>query len=177
MDLCDRYVNDVDMVMDAIPHGYRWTGEIMEYNLEWELEDEEIPLDQHTLSIMVAMANTIRPAIQMEGDCDSNHQDGYIPVLDLKMKTVLIHQSEDVVKGTPEIMYYQVTFKFYKKPMARPTIMHANTAMTDKVKRETTSNELMRRLLNTSQGLPDTQADMEEAVNNYMITMRNSGYS
>ena len=93
------------------------------------------------------------------------------------MKTVLIHQSEDVVKGTPEIMYYQVTFKFYKKPMARPTIMHANTAMTDKVKRETTSNELMRRLLNTSQGLPDTQADMEEAVNNYMITMRNSGYS
>ena len=55
--------------------------------------------------------------------------------------------------------------------------MHANTAMTDKVKRETTSIELMRRLLNTSQGLPDTQADMEEAVNNYMITMRNSGYS
>ena len=167
----------MDVVMDAIPHGYRWTGQIMEYDIEWELEDEEIPLDQNTLSIMVAMANTIRPAIQMEGDCDSNHQDGYIPVLDLKMKTVLIHQSEDVVKGTPEIMYYQVTFKFYKKPMARPTIMHANTAMTDKVKRETTSNELMRCLINTSQGLPDTQADMEEAINNYMITMRNSGNS
>ena len=103
---------------------------------------------------MVAMANTIRPAIQMEGDCGSRHQDGYIPVLDLKMKTILIHQKEQ--EGTPEIMFYQISFKFFKKPMAHPTIMHVRTVMTDKVKRETTSNELMRRLLNTSQRLPDT---------------------
>ena len=53
--------------------------------------------------------------------------------------------------------------------------MHANTAMTDKIKRETTSNELMRRFLNTSQGLPNTEADMEEATNEYMVQMRNSG--
>ena len=55
--------------------------------------------------------------------------------------------------------------------------MNANTAMTEKMKRETTSNELMRRLLNTSQDLPNSEADMEEAVNQYMITMRDSGYS
>ena len=51
----------------------------------------------------------------MEGDCCSYNNDGYIPVLDLKMKTVLIHQPADPEKKTPEIMYYQVAFKFYKK--------------------------------------------------------------
>ena len=60
--------------------------------------------------------------------------------------------------------------------MARPTIMNDHTALPEKMKRETTSNELLRRLLNTSQGLPDSEADMEEAVNRYMVEMRNSGY-
>ena len=101
----------------------------------------------------------------MEGDWCSKNQDGYIPVLDLKMKPVLVHQPADPNKKTPEVTYYQVAFKFYKKPMARPTIMDANTALPEKMKRETTSNELLRRLLNTSQGLPDSDRDMEEAIN------------
>ena len=138
-DLSDRYVNDINIVMNTISHGYRWTGEMLEYDQQWELEDERTP------------------AIQMEGDYGS--------------------KQKDTVKGTPEMMYYQVSFKFFKKPMARPTIMNAITTMTEKMKRETTSNELMRRLLNTSQGLPNSEADMEEAVNEYMVQMRNSGYN
>ena len=93
--------------------------ERLEYDISWELEDDDIPLDKHTVSIMVAMSNSIREAIQMEGDYCSNHQDGYIPVLDLKMKTVLVYQPSDPDKGTPEVTYYQVTFKFYKKPKLR----------------------------------------------------------
>ena len=93
--MSDRYVDDVDTIMKAIPHGYRWTGHRVKYNWQWELEDEKIPLDQHTVSIMVAIANTIRPAIQMEGDYGSRHEDGYIPVLDLKMNTVLVYVPGD----------------------------------------------------------------------------------
>ena len=52
--------------------------------------------------------------------------------------------------------------------------MNAHTALPQKMK--TTSNELMRRLMNTSQGLPDSDANMVEAVNRYMVKMRNSGY-
>ena len=81
--MSDRYVDDVEAIMGAIPHGYRWTGERLEYDISWELEDDDIPLDKHTVSIIVAMSNSIREAIQMEGDYCSNHQDGYIPVLDL----------------------------------------------------------------------------------------------
>ena len=79
----------------------------------------------------------------MEGDCGSKHTDGCIPVLDLKMSTVLIHEEEDKERKIPSIMYYQTSFKFYKKPMARPTVMHADSAMPAKIKRETTSNECL----------------------------------
>ena len=93
------------------------------------------------------------------------------------MKTILVYEPEDLELGLPAISYYQATFKFYKKPMARPTIMHANSAMPAKIKRETTSNELLRRLLNTSQDLPNIEEDMVVAINRYMVEMRNSGYN
>ena len=32
VDLSDRYVDDVDIVMNAIPYGYRWTGTMLEYD-------------------------------------------------------------------------------------------------------------------------------------------------
>ena len=101
IDMSDRYVDDIDTIMGAIPHGYRWTGERLEYDQNWELEDELKPLDAHTISIMVAMSNSIRTAIQMEGDCGSNHDDGCIPVPYLKMKTVLITKAEDKTNNTP----------------------------------------------------------------------------
>ena len=127
VDMSDRYVNNVDTIMKAIPHGYRWTGQRLKYDWLWELEDERIPLDQHTVNTMVAMANTIRPAIQMEGDCGSRHEDGHIPVLDIKIATILIHIPGDPETGKPALTFYQANFKFYKKPMACPTIMNART--------------------------------------------------
>ena len=61
--------------------------------------------------------------------------------------------------------------------MARPTLMHANTVMPAKIKRETTINELLRRLLNTIRGLPNSEEDMVATVDRFMVEMRNSGYS
>ena len=86
-----RYVDDINILMEAIPHGYRWVQEWkrLEYDMDWALEDEHIPLDTFTTDLMVTMANSIKKQLQFEGDCASNHEDGYLPVLDLKMKTVL----------------------------------------------------------------------------------------
>lgn len=95
MNLYDRYVDDIDMVMGAILLGFRWMEGRLQYNPEWEKEDDHKPLDEHTVLIMVAMANSIRPAIQMEGDWGSRHPDGCIPVLDLKIKTVLVTELID----------------------------------------------------------------------------------
>ena len=186
VEMFKRYVDDVDIIMEAIPYGYRWVpisehdpdshcyiSGRLEYDEKWEKEDEKIPLDLHTTNVMVAMANSIQKELQFEGDCGSNHEDGYIPVLDLKMKTVLL--TEPGIDGTL-VSYYQTIFKFFKKPMARKTIMNAKTAMSEKVKRETTANELLRRLLNTLPFMPESEENAVEAVNNYMVEMANSGY-
>ena len=73
-----RYVDDVDIVIEAIPPGWRWVEETsdhggrMEYDDDWVLEDEKEPLDRHTMNILVKIADSIKPDLKFEGDCCSN---------------------------------------------------------------------------------------------------------
>ena len=55
--------------------------------------------------------------------------------------------------------------------------MDANSAMPEGIKRETITNELLRRLANVSQNHPTTRANTVVAVNEYMHSMKISGYS
>ena len=125
-----RYVDDINTVIQAIPYGWRWVDGVegqdgrMEYDDDWVEEDEVDPLDRHTMRILVKIADTIKTDLAFSGDCCSNNEDGYIPVLDLKMKPVLVTETAE---GRPPVSYYQITFKFYKKPMARKSVMNANT--------------------------------------------------
>ena len=106
-----RYVDDVDIVIESIPPGWRWVEEAsdrggrMEYDDEWVLEDEKEPLDRHTMNILVKIADSIKSDLYFEGDCCSNNPDGYLPVLDLKMKTVLI---TEMVENKAPVSYYRI---------------------------------------------------------------------
>ena len=53
----------------------------------------------------------------------------------------------------------------------------ASSAMPEKIKRETIVNEMLRRLSNISLGHPDTRENTVVAINEYMATMKQSGYS
>ena len=55
--------------------------------------------------------------------------------------------------------------------------MRADSAMPEGIKRETITNELLRRLANVSQNHPDTRSNTVEATNEYMKSMKISGYS
>ena len=55
-------------------------------------------------------------------------------------------------------------------------MMAYNSAMPEGTKRLNAVNELMRRLLNTTPGLPDTQEELIRVTNEYMVTMKSSGY-
>ena len=54
--------------------------------------------------------------------------------------------------------------------------MAANTAMAERIKRETMAQELLRRLLNTLPNLPNSEEDTIEALNEFMVEMKTSGY-
>ena len=101
VDCNGRYVDDINTIIQAIPFGWRWVEGIegqsgrMEYDDKWVEEDEREPLDRHTMTILVKIANSIKTDLNFTGDCCSNNEDGYIPVLDMKMKTVLVTETAE----------------------------------------------------------------------------------
>ena len=122
------------------------------------------------------MANSIRPWIIMLGDCSSNYADSIIPMLDLKIKVTTITIPEDNENEISAYECQQVYFVFYKKSMAKASIMDAKSAMSEKMKRENACNELMRRKLNTLQGMPNSEEDTLKATNDFMELMKRSSY-
>ena len=98
-------------------------------------------------------------------------------MLDMQMQIIRIEAPADHQMNIPTYTYPQVSYSFYKKPMARKSIMRADSAMPEGIKRETITNELIRRLSNTSQNHPDTRVNTVKAVNEYMRSMKISGYS
>ena len=175
IDLDMRYVDDKNQGLGSIPQGYRWTGEKLDFKEEWRLEDQEIGLenDKRTCQLLVSMANTIDPMIQMEGDWPSNHESGRVPMLDLQMRVVMVEEKDD---NGNEVIYPQLVFTFYKKEMAAKQIMHATSAMPDKIKWENASNEMIRRINNTMRGVKDTDEEKIKVINEYMGTLKISGY-
>ena len=172
LDLDTRYVDDKQNVMGAIPYGFRWVNTAIVFNADWVDEDSKLPEDLHTANVMMTMANSIRPSIQFTVDVGSNYADNRVPILDMAMRMENISFTEH---GTTFICP-QVSYVFFKKSMARTTIMKSASAMPEKIKRETLVNELLRRLTNTTQYLPSAAEENRKVTNAYMQTMKLSGY-
>ena len=135
-----RYVDDLNALLRALRPGVRYNAmedklELIEEMIELDNEKEK---DAITMEVFKDIANTVDEDIEVEADFPSNHVDKYMPILDMKMAM------DDNNK---------VKHKFYKKPMANKYTMMANSAVSDRVKRSTMTNEAMRRLLCCSTNL------------------------
>ena len=157
--------------MGAIPYGYRWHQGKVQYNKDWVEEDSKLPADLHTCNILTDLANSINNSIQFTGDVPSNYSSKRVPMLDMQMKIIYLTSPEDPATNTPEYTYPQISYTFFKKTMARKSIMQNNSAMPEGIKRETITNEALRRLSNITQGHPDTRANTVTALNEYMLSL------
>ena len=175
LDYAGMYVDDLNNILGLIPFGYRWVNGEIQYNADWVEEDSLLPADKHTSNILIAISNSISEAIQFEGDVPSNHTSKKVPMLDMQMCIIQVEVPADPVTNTPGYNYPQVSYSFYKKPMARQTIMAATSAMPEGIKRETIVNEMLRRLSNISLNHPDTRDNVVTTINDYMVTMKRSG--
>ena len=68
-----------------------------------------------------------------------------------------------------------VEFQFFEKTMATNTVLHAKTALSDSTKLSSLSQEVVRRLLNTSRRLEDSVR--METLETFSQKMRNSGHT
>ena len=86
IDMYERFVDDSNLVSEVIEPGWRFSKDTRKLNFEedWVPQDRTMDDDKRTALVIKEVANSVHPMIQMEEDDPSNHDDGNIPILDLK---------------------------------------------------------------------------------------------
>ena len=97
----------------------------------------------------------------MEYDIPSKNSDGKMPILDMK---VWIEKEEG-----------NIVFQHYEKPMASQKIMHAMSAQSISCKNSVHTQEIIRRLMNSSP-LLNWREEVAPVISNYMARMMEAGY-
>ena len=160
-----RYVDDTNIIVEGLEPEKRWSAEHKKLVMEQDkIEEDEVECnDVRTGRELRKMANTVASFIQWEEAVPSRSSGGKLPILDLKC------WAEDTLQGRTEVYY-----EFYRKPMANQLLMLYDSAMPEKVKRTTLSQEVIRILRNCHPDLPwQTKC---QHLNAFTERMRDSGY-
>ena len=167
-----KYVDDCNLFMEALAKGVRWEGGKMIWTAEQEELDEKEGLSdgRRTMAVLLDMANSIYPYVQFTGDLQENHGDNKCPMLDLstwKEREVDLTSN----KGYREVVKHE----FYQKPCASQLVIMAESAMPERVKIVTLSQEGVRRQRNCAPSIsPESRANI---LSDLMGKMRRSGYN
>ena len=159
-----RYVDDINMSVHKVQLGARLIEgriNIVEDSIE---SDREIEDDQRTFEIVKQIGETIHQSILLEADCPSKHDDGKLPILDLK---VWLHKDETTGN-------YSILHEHYIKDVSTRLVMHAQSAFSWKDKRTIITQLCLRVLLNCSPQLP--QQRVAEHLTYFSKRMQASGY-
>lgn len=154
------YVDDLRLFLYGLNNGWRWKEGQFQYSLVWEEEDRESGLtsEQLTAREMRKVMDSIYPELKFEMETPSMF-DGKLPTLDFSCW----------LEG------HQVLYSFYQKPMARKTVINKSSALSEKTKVSSLSQDLIRRMKNTSENIPILVRI--EIVNDFSNQLLSSGYS
>ena len=159
MILYKRYVDDGNMVLEAVNVGERFVDGKVSIQPEAVHEDFGVPADRRTARLVRSVSNIILPMIQMVEDCPSNHPSGRMAILDLEVWV------ED----------RRVNHQFFKKKMAGRKLVQARSAFSTSKKRSILLEEGIRRLRNCS---PELDWSIKAYfLNRFSSDMRYSGHS
>ena len=160
--LHERYVDDTNLTMKRTEVGARYNGERLVFTGESRIEDEGMQDDKRTMLLIQAVTTHIHPSIRMTIDYPSNHTDGKVPMLDVKMWMT-------TQEGRTKIMY-----EHYEKAMVTKVVIHKESALPEQMKRTVLTHELLRILVHCSKDLPwETVCGH---VNGYTKKLQFSGY-
>ena len=109
--MLERYIDDVNAVTEAVPPGTEYTAGKLVVNPEKAERDSTRPEDLITMEVVRDIANDIDDMIKFTIDVPTNHSDGKMPVLDLKVWL------ED----------NKIRYTFYEKPMKSSKVIEKNS--------------------------------------------------
>ena len=116
--------------------------------------------ENSTVRVLTEVADSILDMISFTSDIPSNHSDGMLPVLDIKVKLDFNNE---------------VVFDYFEKPTKTDQVILASSALSWRQKKDIHTNELIRRLRNTSAKLGESAQNHH--LNCYMIRLKDAGYS
>ena len=162
MMLYERYVDDSNQAAIVPPPGTRYNRERKKIYVDQQMveEDEKIEADERLLRLLLDIANSIMNCVTMEGDCPSRNEDNKLPILDMKT-----WNKED---GT-------ILFQHYEKKVSSKKVIHSESAHSNACKRSVHTQEILRRLMNSSSGL-NWKLQVAPVITEYLGRMKKAGY-
>ena len=158
----ERYIDDSNQVAIVPPPGARYDRITEKLVVDASLvePDNEMCDDERTAKIMTDIANSVVPGIVMEFDVPSRNTNKKMPILDME-----VWMDEDG----------NIMFQHYEKPTSSKTVMHAMSAQSITCRNSVHTQEILRRLLNSSPML-DWKTCVAPVLSKYMARMMHCGY-
>ena len=125
---------------EEAPLGMRYVKGKFKVKPELVQEDQEVLGDLRTVHLARSVDHTIFDFIKLEVDCPSLHPStGRVPILDLEVG----------------VENNKLTWRFYGKKMSNFLVLMERSAMSDRQKIVSLTQELVRILRNTKRNLPE----------------------
>ena len=173
--LMSRYVDDVTAVVSALKVGVRWCQKDKQlmFNKEFEEEDlkENLPASTRTMAVVKEIMNSIYRNIKVTTEVPENFEDKKLPVLDFKC---WMEEKMHNMKGLTEGKSRRILYTYYEKKMSAKYSILKTSALSEKTKVSSLSNDLVRRMKNVSELLDDETRT--GVVNDYCRRLLRSGY-
>ena len=156
-----QYMDDLRYIMASIKLGWRLSEGRLIFRKCWEKEERELGLSREskTASVMLEIQNSIFPCLKFEMETPEMFTESKLPTLDFTCWTV----------GN-KLMY-----SFFQKPVAKKKLIQRKSALGENCKVASLSQNMVRRMKNTSEDLPDSER--VSIINEYSAQLRDSGYS
>ena len=133
----NRYMDDIRCFLKAIREGWRWVNGHLCHTKDWENEDMEsgISPSSRTARVLVGMMNDVFTFLKFTTELAEHFSDIKLPSFDTNV----------CVADRLTIL-----FEYYGKPMATNLMVQAESALSKDIKLSSLSEEITRRLRNTS---------------------------
>ena len=173
MHIYKRYIDDINVAVEDKKNDRDETKRKEGYQEAESERQEKIKADRKIMEKIKDIGNKIHPSIQLEIDYPSKHEDGKMPMLDVKIWTEKKERegnTENEENETKTVIMHE----YYQKEVSSKRVIHEKTAMSKKQKRTVLTQELIRILLRCSPLLPWTET--VKHVNRFVMRLQYSGY-
>ena len=157
-----RYKDDIEVVAESVEKGTKLVEGKLIIDEQKKIEDEHKSDSKITMEIIVQIANSIDPMIQLTVETPCNFENCMLPILDVKVQ---INKEEG----------NRIDFEFFEKPTKNSKVILANSALNPNAKRTILTQECLRRLRNTKVELGEEI--QIKYLNEFMIKLKKSGYN